>query len=357
MKVALSAAVGAVLILAAPTVASASSLNYYIEVTQAEVDFLQFTVSNTKVVGALYSDTLTGSAPSLTISTTEANMTGTDDGGRLTVYFSDSSTPFFGTVTGSSLSLEVPQSGGTLATIRLNRSSLGAYNQVLTRWHNEINHTNAAAAQAEAAAQARAQHQQQLLDNLNGAIATVDNDLSTMQSPGNLSDDLAQVDNDLAQVDNDLAQVSNDNSQLTNDNGSDHSTLCGDVSTEYQDAGVVVSDTHVMVNNAKSTTSPDLQQDQQAIGGAPADWAAYWVAQRALPTYHPTTAIPPLKVAIGDGQATIRQAVEHINGDIRQADSYIAQAYAMPNAAQKAMACGATQKVPVVPPVRWTRQP
>ena len=37
MKVALSAAVGAVLILAAaPTVASASSLNYYIEVTQAE---------------------------------------------------------------------------------------------------------------------------------------------------------------------------------------------------------------------------------------------------------------------------------------------------------------------------------
>lgn len=128
LKVALSAMAGALLILAAPTLASASALNYYMGVYSSEVDFLQFTVSNSSVVGALYIDTLTGSAPSLSIYTREINVTGTDDGGHLTVQFSGSDTPYFGTVDGSSLSLEFPESGGTLTTVSLYRSSVAAYN-------------------------------------------------------------------------------------------------------------------------------------------------------------------------------------------------------------------------------------
>jgi hypothetical protein len=108
-----------------------------------------------------------------------------------------------------------------------------------------------------------------------------------------------------------------------------------------------------MVNEATSSVNSDLQQDQQAMDNAPADWATYWAARHALPTQVPTTPIPPLKVAIGEGQATINQAIAHINADIRQANSYIAQAYAMPNAAQKAMNCGPTQKVPVIQKLRW----
>ena len=120
---------------------------------------------------------------------------------------------------------------------------------------------------------------------------------------------------------------------------------------------MVVSDTHVMVNNAKSTTSPDLQQDQQAIGGAPADWAAYWVAQRALPTYHPTTAIPPLKVAIGEGQATIRQAVGHINQDIRQATATSLRHTLCPTPLKGPWLVVLLKRCPSSHPVRWTRQP
>ncbi|MCL6091638.1 MAG: hypothetical protein M1435_01620, partial [Actinobacteria bacterium] len=78
-----------------------------------------------------------------------------------------------------------------------------------------------------------------------------------------------------------------------------------------------------------------------------------WAAQRALPTYHPTTPIPPLHVATAEGQTTIKDAVAHINGDIRQANSYIAQAYAMPNAAQRAMRCGPVKTVPAIRPLHW----
>ena len=193
------------------------------------------------------------------------------------------------------------------------------------------------------------------MDNLNSSITTVDNDLSTMQSPGTLGDDLGVVDDDLGVVDDDLGVVHDDNGALSDDvnAGSGHGTLCGDVSTEYNDAAGLVNDAKAMVNDAESSVGPDLQQDKQAMDSAPADWAAYWVAQHALPTYHPTTPIPPLKVAIGEGQGTINQAIAHINGDIRQANAYIAQAYAMPNAAQNAMSCGPAHRVPVVPPVRF----
>jgi len=81
--------------------------------------------------------------------------------------------------------------------------------------------------------------------------------------------------------------------------------------------------------------------------------ASYWAAQHALPTYRPTTPIAPLKVALGEGDATIRKAVARVNADIQKANGYIVQAYALPNAAQAAMHCGPTQKAPQLAVVSW----
>ena len=106
----------------------------------------------------------------------------------------------------------------------------------------------------------------------------------------------------------------------------------------------------VMMDLVTGVVAGDIHDAQAGITSAPQDWEDYWAAQHALPTYRPTTPIPPLKVAIAEGNATIHQAVAHVNGDIRQANSYVAQAYAMPNAAQVAMHCGAKQRVPVTPP-------
>jgi hypothetical protein len=347
-----------------PGTASASAPYNYLRVGSSEIVFVQFAVTDQNVVGVLHDDVLNVSpadqsnfTPAVfSISSNVYNFTGTDDSGHLTLFINGNSTATFGTVSGGSLSLQLTQSDGSVATLTLGGSSLTAYNNALARWQNQLNNENNAAANTEAKAQQAAENQQQLLNNLNAAITTVDNDLSTMQNPGTLSDDLGVVDNDLAVVNNDLNVVHNDNAVLTNDisTGTDHSGLCGDVSTEYQDAGVVVSDTKVMVNDAETSLDSDLGQDQQAMDNAPMDWATYWEAQHALPTEVPTTPIPPLKVAVAEGQSTINQAIGHVNADIRQANSYIAQAYAMPNAAQKAMSCGATKKVPVIQTLRWT---
>ncbi len=346
-----------------PGTVSASGPGNYLSVGPSEVVFVQFSVSDNNVVGVLHDnvldnspgDTATFTPAFLSITSTAYNFTGTDSSGHLTLFFSGSSTATFGTISGGSLSLQLTQTNGSLTTFTLRASSVTAYNNALARWQNQLNKQNNAAANAEAKAQQASEEQQQLLANLQAAISTVDNDLATMQSPGTLSNDLAVVDNDLAVVQNGLAVVHNGNSVLTNaiSAGTDHAGLCSDVSAEYQDAGEVVGDTKAMVSDATSSLNSDLGQDQQVMYNAPEDWATYWEAQHALPTQVPTTPIPPLKVAIAEGQATINQAIGHVNADIRQANSYIAQAYAMPNAAQKAMNCGPTQKVPVIKKVRW----
>jgi hypothetical protein len=354
-KFAFSALATAALLGALAGSATASALYSYLAVQASEVDFVQLTVSQTDIVGVLYYDTLSGSPPSLAIIPHSITLTGTDQDGHLTVYFAEHSTPLFGSMNAGSLSLEVPQTNGMLGTFTFHQSSVGAYNQVLAAWSNKVNQANRAAAQAQAKARATAQRHKQLLTRLNNSITAADENLAVMRSPGTLSDDLGVVDDDLGVVQDDLATVHDDNSTLSDDiaAGSGHSTLCSDVTTEYQDAANVVADTNALINDAKSNVGPDLGQDHNAIVAAPAYWAAYWSAQRALPTYHPTTPIPPLKVAIAEGKVTIAQALAHINNDIRQANTYIAQAYAMPNAAQHAMHCGPIKTPPTLPTLRW----
>jgi len=347
-----------------PGTASASAPYNYLSVGPSEIVFVQFTVTDQNVVGVLHDDVLNVSPAdqsnftpaTFSINPSVYNFNGTDTSGHLTLFINGNSTATFGTISGGSLSLQLTQSDGSVATLTLGGSSLTAYNNALVQWQNRLNNENNAVANAEAKAKQAAEKQQQLLNNLTAAITTVDNDLSTMQNPGTLSDDLGVVDDDLGVVQDDLGVVHDDNGVLGDDisAGSNHSTLCGAVSTEYDAAGVVVGGTHAMVNDAKTSLDSDLGQDQQTMDNAPADWATYWGAQHALPSEVPTTPIPPLKVAVAEGQATINQAIAHVNADIRQANSYIAQAYAMPNAAQKAMSCGPTKKVPVIQTLRWT---
>lgn len=319
------------------------------------LSMLEFTVTTGRVVGVFYTDTVEGSLPNAYLSSSSERFTGTERGGNLTLYFgSFGATPVFATISGRTLSIQVPQSNGTVEPEQLGKSTLVHYNQAITSWQNVVARANAQAAAQQRAAAAAAARKKQLLDNLNNAITTVDNDLSVMQSPGNLSGDLGQVDGDLGQVKADLGQVHADNRQLSSDakSGEDHGVLCEDVAVEYQDAQVTVQDGHVMLQDVGQVAG-DVQQTQGAIASAAGDWAIYWAAQHALPTYRPTTPIPPLKVAVGEGDATIRKAVVRVNAAIHKANAYIVQAYALPNAAQAAMHCGSTQKVPQLALVFW----
>lgn len=333
-------------ILGAAGIASASAPSDYLSTGQYTAVFLQFTISSGRIVGLAYVDTVEGSNPNAHLSTESVKFTGTDSGDNLTLYFADrASAPTFGTLNGRSLSLQLQQNNGTITTLTLGRSTVSAYNNFVSRWQTVIRNANARVSAQQAAAAARAAHQKQLLNNLNTSIDQVDSDLSNMQSPGNLSDDLPQVSDDLAQVSDDLAQVGDDNTQVGDDLAAGENP-CNDISAEYGDSHVTYTDAETMLSYAKYYVGGDIGQERQFMGAAPDDWANYWQAQDALPTYKPTNPIPPLKVALAAAQKIINGAVAQVNSDIDQANGYVAQAYRMANAAQVANHCGPATLAP-----------
>ena len=335
------------LLFSAAPVASASTPQDYLASGLQGIVFLQFTVSpQGYITGVLYADGVSGSAPSLYISSHHYSFTGTKTGPSITFDFSFASVPSFGSLHGSKLVLEVPASNGQLGTATFAQASVTAYNNVLANMQRQVNRANAIAAAED-----------QKIASINSAANVVGNDLAAMRSSFGLSVNLGIVGTDLGVVGTDLSVVGTDNSVLSTDisAGKGHSTYCSQVSTMYSAAQTAVSEAHSMVGDAKKDVWPDLQQVQDAIYAAPGNWAAYWDARRAYPSYSPQSSIPPLETAIAEGKATISRAVAHVNADIRRANSYLAQAYAMPNDAQRAMKCGPAQRVPVIAQVSWGR--
>jgi hypothetical protein len=321
----------------APT-ANASGPQCYLVTYRAEVVFVELTASNGRVVGVLYDDTLAGALPSLYVNSESTDFVGRDSSGQLTLFFGGSSSAVFGSINADSLSLQMPESDGSLGTVKLSKSSVEAYDEILAKWHQEISAANAAAAAA-------AKKSAHLLNQLNAAIDKVESDLSVITSPGTLGTDEGILGTDVGVVDTDLGVVETDNQVFAVDIASG-SSPCGDIMSAYGDAHTAYTDGESMVSDAKSGVGGDLRDERGAMAAAPGDWAAYWRAQEALPTYRPTQPIPRLKTALTAGRRVTNGAVSQVNSDIKQVNRYVAQAYAIVNAANTSHHCGALEKTP-----------
>jgi hypothetical protein len=326
-------------LLPAPT-ANASGPQCYLVTYSTAVVFVELTTANGKVVGVLYDNTLVGALPSLSVNSEITDFTGRDNSGQLTLFFGGSSSAVFGSINADSLSLQIPQSDGSLSTAKLLKSSVAAYDQILAKWHQEISAANAAAAAA-------AKKSAHLLNQLNAAIDKLESDLSVITSPGTLGTDEGVLSDDLGVVDDDLGVVEDDNGVFTDDVGAGLSP-CGDIRSAYSDARTAYTDGESMVSDAKSGVGRDLRDERDAMAAAPAAWAAYWRAQEALPSYRPTRPIPRLKTALTAGRRVTNGAVAQVNSDIKQANKYVAQAYAIINAASTSHHCGALEKAPTI---------
>jgi hypothetical protein len=323
----------------APT-ANASGPQCYLVTYRVEVIFVELTASNGRVVGVWYDNTLAGALPSLYVNSESTDFVGRDSSGQLTLFFGGSSSAVFGSVNADSLSLQMPQSDGSLSTVTLSESSVAAYDQILAKWHQEISSANSAAAAA-------AKKTAHLLNQLNAAIKKVDNDLSVITSPGTLGYDEGALSYDVSAVDYDLSAVEYDNQGFAYDIAAG-SSPCGDIMSAYGDAHTAYTDGESMVSDAKSGVGGDLRDERGAMAAAPSDWAAYSRAQKALPSYHPTQPIPSLKAALTAGRRVTNGAVSQVNSDIRQARRYVAKAYAIINAANGSHHCGALEKAPTI---------
>jgi hypothetical protein len=341
--------------LALGATASASLATGYLNISRESETFIELMVSpDGSVAGTAYTDTVVGANPNARLDSSTASVSGTDDRGDLTLYGFSFSQTTFGALSGSTLSLQLPENA-QLVTVTYYRSSVAAFNQGIADWEARIAQANRAAATAQTAAAARAAHQGQLLAQLQRAIGPVHSDLSALRgiSEGNRQGDFlgdeSLLGTDLSQIAQRLSFLPGDITQAAQNAGFGDGAACGFVEAGYNDAQIFLYQSgEGMLQDAKSGVGRDISAAWKVMARMPNDYTTYWNAQHALPTYHPSPPIPPLKVALASGQSAINTAVAQVNLDIKQANLDVAQGYSTINAGQTKYHCGATKSAPLI---------
>src|SRR5215471_12671891 len=174
-----AASVGATLAVAACSGSSGPAS--YLASGSSYVDFIQWeNTSGSNVQGTMTEDTVSGTAPQESVSANRYPFTGTINGSSVTLTFSGLlvSSTIYGTLNGGTLTLQVPQSNGTIQPGTMSQADTGAYNSAVAALNGRVRHANVLAA----AAQAEAQQQQQNAQ----AEQTAQDDISTLQQDASL---------------------------------------------------------------------------------------------------------------------------------------------------------------------------
>ncbi|HEX3828224.1 MAG TPA: hypothetical protein VHV82_13240 [Sporichthyaceae bacterium] len=294
----------------------------YLSSTAAQVVFVRFTDNGSGGVLSGLMDIVNADANSTTgTDTTENSFTGTRNGPDVTL-----SIPLDGTMTGTlqngTLSLNIPQSSGQLATETFQSATVNDYNAAVAALQNAgyaQADTNAQAAaqqqQAEAAAQAAAAKQAQDTKDQQA----VQSDLSALQQDANFSADVAQLWNAVSGADSDLAKTRSDAKQGQGDDCYNVSNGVG-----YDAVNNVEYDAQNNVGyDLQNNLGPNIATARQDIKTLQSDAAQ--LNTDGLPV--PST----VAQAINAARSAISKAASTANGDIDRTNADVIAAYAVAN--------------------------
>lgn len=260
------------------------------------VAFVQITVSGSQMTG-------TWEETYLEPGDTQAypfrlSLSGTESGQSVTLTLSGTvsgpggSVPGTGTVSGTldggTLTLEVPQADGTLASMVFTSSSSAAYNQAVGTLQaraaaasaSEQASAHAATEQSAAASEeASAAAQQAGLDA--AVTAAAKQVLSDMEGLQGLSIDTSALANDLQAQQNDLATMRSEEAAAA---AAPASEQCGDADTVQGDADTVQGDADTVQGDA-DTVSGDVSGPQTWVASLQSDFAKLQAAEQADPGF------------------------------------------------------------------------
>jgi len=157
MKHLIIAGVVAVILFAA-TGCSASKVHdgggSYLAVSSSKVAFIQWhKASNGRLHGTITEDSVGGSVPAQTIAVNSAQFTGTMSGSSVTMTFAAIyflNTHAHGTLSGSALTMWVPQSDGAVRKATFSQSDKAGYDRAVAALHSRIRHANLLAVRQQA---------------------------------------------------------------------------------------------------------------------------------------------------------------------------------------------------------------
>jgi hypothetical protein len=283
----------------------------YLTVSNSTVAFIQWrATSNGHLHGTISESNVGGSAPAEILSVSSAPFIGTTSGGSVTLtfavlYFLHTST--HGTLSGSTLTLRVPQSDGTVQQAKFSQSDEASYNRAIATLRSTIRHANLLAARQQARQpeqSAKAQAEQ----GIQSALSALYKD-SSLAFSGMLARGLARFADDIQTARSDLATEEQD--------ASASKSYCVAAFKVAGDAQSVEGDLKSVQGDVQSMM-PDILTVRN--DGATANAHLRGLSKVGLPA--PSSA----SNVIASAKANLRQAIAKANSYIDQINAIDAQA-------------------------------
>lgn len=278
--------------------------------TQATL--LQWTDDNGNITGTYTVSDLSGTAPDEDVSSDNGYLSGTLSGTAVTLD-TGFQQPLYGSLSGGTLTLNVPQSDGSYEPGTCNSGTLSDWNSVVGGLNNQARDNNGTALQQEAqASQASANA---------GAQQQAQNALTTLQG-FSLSSDLRTLAGDVTQTNSDLAAEKTAAAAGPNADGGNCYNLIGNVSFDAR-SGVEYDAQNSFGYDLRYSLVPDISSGRQAIGALQSDLSN--LTSMGLPA--PSGA----QEAITSAQNMIRNAISTANSEVSQVNADVSSAYAVSN--------------------------
>lgn len=291
--------------------------------------FIQWTRTGSTVTGSFTEAYTTscsfGCSSPIELQTERHPFTGVVSGSTVTLTSSLSSWSASGTLNDSDLTLNLPNSDGTLSPFEFHPASVADYDAAVSAEQAEVANAQQQQARARAAAQARQQRAQAEANAesaIDSAASTVQNDISTLSGDTSTAEtDLASVPTDLASEAKDVATAKADLKVTLRDTPDQ---VCTDADGVSSDSDSVASDDDGIQSDNDSVTG-DLSTIAADIGRLNADSQRLETARAARPKYVPADGLPTATDS-SRAIASANAAASHVR---KTMDGYIAQSKQM----------------------------
>jgi len=309
-------AASAMALLILPGCGSSGGPAAYVAAFGNEVDYIQWQQSSSgHLQGSMTVDQISGTAPAETLSVNTTPFTGNINGSSVSLTFGGlfgTTANVVGGISGSTLTLQVPQSDGTIQSASFAQGNLTAFNRAVATLRRQIQTDNTQAAQAQAQAQQQ-QANAQAEQTAQNDVATLSQDAS-LSSGSNLTGDLSNFMSDIQTAQSDLATEKQD--------ASSDNSYCAATQTVAGDAQSVDGDLQSVQGDVQSMT-PDIATVRQDIAAVQNDLAN--LTSSGLPAPSDATA------TIASARAILKNAIVQANGYIDQINAIDAHAYSIAN--------------------------
>jgi hypothetical protein len=290
----------------------------------AAIAFVQLTAQGSTLSGT-FDETYFMDPSEMETSALHLSVSGTEDGDQVTLTLSGGllfgSGTVSGTLSGGELTLEMPQSDGSLQSDVFSTADVAAYDDDVQTMQGLMASAQASAAAASASASAVAA-QAALGNAVAGANETVEEDISALDAIGAV--DTSALSADLQDQQQDVTTMRSDEAVAEAASSSDEQ--CSDADTVVSDADTVQSDADSVQSDVDGIQS-DISQLADAITTTKQDFSALQAAEGADPSYSGEEASQQqVAAAEAQVQAVITTATNTANADLAQAQSVAASA-------------------------------